>query len=74
MRCPICNEPLTRVRSNFQQTFVWNEEKQAYEEHEGADYTSFRCGLCGDEIGGGYFEQIDDRRWGIIPDITGSFL
>ena len=74
IKCPICNEPLTRVRSNFQQTFVWNDDKQLYEEKEGRDYTSFTCGQCGDEIGGGYFEQIDDQRWGIIPNVSNAFL
>lgn len=67
--CPMCQAPLTIVTSSFRRVFVWNGQKEEYEEKEGADYTSFKCAQCGDEIGGGYFEQIEDRRWGIVPDV-----
>jgi len=38
-----------------------------------ADYTAFHCAICQKEIDGGYLEQIDDRRWGIVPETSDGY-
>lgn len=69
--CPVCGKPLMKIRSCFKQSYVWSKQDHSYVQ-EGHDYTAFHCANCGEEIGGGYFEQIDDRRWGVIPETDGE--
>jgi hypothetical protein len=68
--CPGCGKALIRIVSSYQQIYIWNEQDDFYNRKDNGDYTVFKCGSCGGEIGGGYFEQIDDRRWGIVPEVS----
>lgn len=60
--------PLTKITSSYKQSYLWIEQNHFYVQEEIADYTAFYCAICREEIGGAYFEQIDDWGWGIVPE------
>jgi len=65
-KCPKCNADLDHIipeRSG--ESYRWNEDKAVYETDDAQVSMVFKCGECGEIIGGW---RSDGEEWGIIPE------
>jgi len=66
-KCPKCNIDLHRIiPQTTGESYGWNEHTEMYEVDDTQVSVVFKCGECGEIIGGW---RSDGEEWGIIPKI-----
>lgn len=65
-KCPKCNAALYQIIPEISgEYYHWNKDKAVYEVDDTQISMVFKCGECGEVIGGW---MSDGEEWGIIPE------